>query len=121
VLSGLFAASATLEDQRLPELFCGFPRTYQDRPVPYPVACKPQAWAAGSVLLLLQAVLGLTIDAWEHHVSFRQPTLPAWLKRLEVSGLRVRDATLDLRIHRARSGAAVEVVSREGDLTVVTA
>ena len=32
-------------------------------PTLYPVACAPQAWAAGSVFLLLQACLGLDIDA----------------------------------------------------------
>lgn len=119
VLSGLFAASATLEDQRLPELFCGFSRTLQEKPVPYPVACRPQAWAAGSVLLLVQAVLGLSIDAWERRVTLARSMLPSWLERLDVHGLRVRDATLDLRIRRGRAGTSVEVLDRRGTVDVV--
>ena len=34
-----------------------------NRPVGYPVACSPQAWAAGSPFLLLQAMLGLSAQA----------------------------------------------------------
>ena len=33
---------------RLPELFCGFERQPGEPPIAYPVACLPQAWAAGS-------------------------------------------------------------------------
>ena len=43
---------------RLPELFCGFPRRPGEGPTLYPVACAPQAWAAGAVFMLLQAALG---------------------------------------------------------------
>lgn len=119
VMGGLFAASAAVEAQRLPELFCGFPSALQSAPVPYPVACKPQAWAAGSVLLLLQAVLGLSIDAWNHRVRCTGSTLPPWLDRVDILGLRVRDATVDLRFHRGRTGAAVEVLDRHGKLDVL--
>src|SRR5262249_49371194 len=59
ILSGLFEASHFLELQRMPELFCGFARRNGSGPTLYPVACAPQAWAAGAVYLLLQACLGL--------------------------------------------------------------
>ena len=63
LLTALFEASLAIEDHRLPELFCGFPRHMEHEPVPYPVACRPQAWAAGSVFLLIQASLGLSVGA----------------------------------------------------------
>jgi glycogen debranching enzyme len=69
VLTALFDASRTLEGRRMPELFCGFARHLHPSPVPYPVACKPQAWAAASVFLLLQAMLGLNVDAWDRRGS----------------------------------------------------
>jgi glycogen debranching enzyme len=119
ILSALFDASQSIEDHRLPELFCGFPRQAQHGPVPYPVACKPQAWAAGSVFLLLQAALGLRIDAWERRVTLERVTLPSWLNELSLRGLRVGDAQVDLYIVRGRWGAAVEVVDKQGEVEVV--
>jgi glycogen debranching enzyme len=119
LFSALFDASQSMEEQRLPELFCGFPRQLQQKPVPYPVACKPQAWAAGSVFLLLQAALGLRIDAWKRRITFARITLPAWLGELSLRGLQVGDGRVDLRIVRGRWSAAVEVVDKQGDVEVV--
>lgn len=118
LLTALFDATLATEDRRLPELFCGFPRHVQHKPVPYPVACKPQAWAAGSVFLMLQATLGLSVDAWERRVTFQHSALPQWLEHLEIRGLRLRDAQVDLSITRGRSGAAVEVMDKEGEVEV---
>ena len=61
ILNGLHEASQHVELHRLPELFCGFhKRSDSSGPTLYPVACAPQAWAAGAPYLLLQASLGLT-------------------------------------------------------------
>ena len=119
ILTALFDASHTLEGYRLPELFCGFPRQLHQTPVPYPVACKPQAWAAASVFLLLQATLNLTIDAWEHAVTITRANLPTWLNRLEIRGLAVGDAAIDLSITRGRRSAAVEVLEKRGEVEVI--
>jgi glycogen debranching enzyme len=120
VLTALFDATLTLDKRRLPELFCGFPRSLEHSPVPYPVACQPQAWSAGSVFLLLQAALGLRIDAWNQRVLFDQPAPPPWLERLDIRGLRVREARLDMCITRGRFGtAAIEVLDKHGDVEVV--
>ncbi len=119
VLAALFDVAMAVEGYRLPELFCGFPRHLQDSPVPYPVACKPQAWAAASVFLLLQATLGMRIDAWERRVTLDRPTLPPGLDRLEIRGLRVADAHVDLIAARGRSGTAVEVITADRNLEVL--
>lgn len=119
LLTALFDTSLATPDRRLPELFCGFPRRFEHQPVPYPVACKPQAWAAGSVFLLLQAVLGLSIEAWERRITFHNTALPRWLERLEIRGLCVRDARVDLSIVRSQWGAAIEVIEKEGDIEIV--
>jgi glycogen debranching enzyme len=119
LLTALFDASLATEDRSLPELFCGFARHEQRKPVPYPVACKPQAWAAGSVFLLLQTTLGLHIDAVERRVTLQGSALPGWLQRLDIRGLRVRNARLDLSIARGAWGVAVEVIDKEGEVEVV--
>jgi glycogen debranching enzyme len=120
ILSALLDAGQRLEEGRLPELFCGFPRIGRQEPVPYPVACRPQAWAAGSVFLLLQSVLGLSIDAWKRQVTFSRTVLPPALDHLEIRDLRVGAASLDVCVERGRAGAAaIELLGRHGDLEVI--
>ncbi|HEV8281227.1 MAG TPA: glycogen debranching N-terminal domain-containing protein, partial [Candidatus Limnocylindrales bacterium] len=59
----MMEAAQGFPDYRLPELFCGFDKTDAHTPVPYPVACSPQAWAAGSSFLFLETMLGLRAHA----------------------------------------------------------
>lgn len=119
LLTAFFDTVLTSSDRRLPELFCGFSRYLHHSPVSYPVACKPQAWAAGSVFLLLQATLGLSIDAWERRVTFDRTALPPWLTRLDIRGLRVGDARVDMSLIGDRWGAAVEVMDKHGEIEIV--
>ena len=105
---------------RLPELYCGFLRAPGEPPIAYPVACLPQAWAAGAVFMLLQACLGLHVDAWRGEVVIDRPQLPVGVDRLLVRELEVAGARVDLAFERvggrvlaARTGGAdVRVVAR---------
>jgi glycogen debranching enzyme len=106
MLGELYASAAHFE-MRLPELFCGFNRQTGEPPIPYPVACMPQAWAAGSVFLMLQASLGLSIDALAGTIRIDRPCLPAGLDRLTVAGLAVGETRLDLIFQRVGSRVAV--------------
>ncbi len=66
ILSALFEASTHMELNRLPELFCGFhKRSDLEGPTLYPVACSPQAWAAGSAYMLLESCLGIRVQPEE--------------------------------------------------------
>ncbi len=47
---------------RLPEVIAGYDRQRTGFPVEYPVACSPQAWAAGAPLLCLRAAIGMEPD-----------------------------------------------------------
>ncbi|MDT5026886.1 MAG: hypothetical protein QOE61_3312 [Micromonosporaceae bacterium] len=69
---------------RLPEAFAGYSRTETIVPVRYPTACSPQAWAAGTPLLLLRVMLGL--EPTTNGLTVR-PHLPAEVSRLLVHGL----------------------------------
>ena len=62
--------------RRLPELFCGMRRRRDKGPILYPVACAPQAWAAAAPFAMLQACLGLEIDASQRLARLRYPRLP---------------------------------------------
>ena len=119
VTSALFDASRWFEHARVPELFCGFARHPDHGPVTYPVACAPQAWAAGSTLQLLTALIGVDADAVHRRVTFHSPVLPPWLRFVEIHDLRVGRSTLDVAISRGRDGASVELVSRRGDVELI--
>jgi len=120
VLTGLFDASLAMDLHRMPELFCGFPRRPGEGPTLYPVACSPQAWAAGAVFQLLQATLGLHIDAAAGRVSFDHPLLPEFLKEVRIRGLRVGDGSLDVRLERhGPDDVGVNVLSRSGRVEVM--
>jgi len=62
---------------RLPELFAGYRRRPHESPVPYPVACSPQAWAAGALPSMLIAALGLVPDGLHRTLRVRRPCSPA--------------------------------------------
>jgi glycogen debranching enzyme len=119
VTEGLLAASRGFEGRRLPELFCGFARDRWHGPVPYPVACQPQAWAAGSVFLLLQSLLGLTIDGFARRIVFERPAMPHAMSELEIRGLRVGEASVDLSLAQGHAGPTVEVSGQRGAVEVV--
>ena len=119
IFTGLFQASQYV-DYRLPELFCGFEKRNGEGPVPYPVACSPQAWSAAAVFLLLSAVLGMKIDGAAARLSFTRPTLPDFLNAIEIDDLRVGAGTVDLVIHRRAQAATIEIRRRRGDVEVIT-
>ncbi len=119
VFGGLFDASRGVDLQRMPELFCGFPRRTGEGPTLYPVACAPQAWAAASVFLLLSSCLGLRIDAPARRVELFRPALPSWLKRVEIRHLRVGNATLHLELNRHSKDVGVNLLHRDGQVELV--
>jgi glycogen debranching enzyme len=119
IMSGLFDASVYMDLSRLPELFCGFARRPRVGPTLYPVACAPQAWAAGSVLLLLQACLGMEVTAEQPVVRFDRPVLPSDLQEVVIRNLSVAGAELDLSLHQHPDGVGVRVLRRSGTVDVV--
>ena len=119
ILEQFFLASLSFELRRMPELYCGFPKRPGAGPTLYPVACSPQAWASGSVLMMLRAVLGLDVDGLRGQVTFSNPMLPDFLDVLHIEDLPVGPARVDLRVHRYADGAAgVDVVRRSGPVSV---
>ncbi|HYB98724.1 MAG TPA: amylo-alpha-1,6-glucosidase [Candidatus Limnocylindrales bacterium] len=119
IMNGLFEAAGFMDLHRLPELFCGFDRRPGEGPTMYPVACSPQAWAAGAVYMLLQASLGLHIDARRREVRFSNPSLPRFLRWIRISNLRVDGQSVDLFLERYRGDVGINVIRREGGVRVV--
>ena len=122
VLTGLFAAGTYFDLNRMPELFCGFDREPGEGPVPYPVACAPQAWAAG---LRVPAAASVPGPGRQRRSSGRSgstnrgchPSCP----ELRITNLEVARATVDLLLVRHGDDVGVNVLRRAGDLSVVVA
>jgi glycogen debranching enzyme len=119
VMSGMLDLSAVVDLHRLPELICGFHRREAEFPTLYPVACAPQAWAAGAVYLLLEACLGLKIDVQARRVTMTRPVLPEAIEWLRVTNLSVGEASLDLLLTRHPNDVGVTVLRRDGDVEIV--
>ncbi|MBX5460633.1 MAG: amylo-alpha-1,6-glucosidase [Steroidobacteraceae bacterium] len=119
ILAAQLDASTFFDASRLPELFCGFRRRDGKAPTSYPVACSPQAWAAGAVFMMIQACLGLTIDAPHSRVMLRSPCLPPGVDHITVRGLVVGEASVDVTVHRYRGTVSAHVERRTGHLDIV--
>ena len=119
IVADMFEAAAQFS-MRLPELYCGFPRDTTQAPVPYPVACLPQAWASGSIFMLLQSTLGIRIDGAMKEVHIQRPVLPEGIESLHVHGLSVGNAHIDIEFHRIGDKVgAVPTGHMEGGVTVL--
>ena len=119
IFDAITKAALQFESNRLPELFAGFGSDEFAKPVAYPVACHPQAWAAGSVPFMLMELLGLVPRAFENRLVISRPVLPTSVNHLEMKRLRIGKARIDLTFDRVSNDKTkVEVTSNEGELTV---
>lgn len=121
IATGLFDAAQHFPSSRMPELFCGFARSAFGVPVRYPVACSPQAWAATSWSMLLQAVLGISADATAAELCIVRPALPSWLQWVELGHVPVGAGEVDLRYERIGERTTVDVVAMRGHVRVAFA
>lgn len=106
-------AAAFYPDARLPELFAGYERERFGVPVDYPTSNRPQAWAAGAVLLFLRAMLGVIPDAAAGEGELR-PFLAKGIGRLRVRGLRVGSAPRAIEVERAGSTVRARWLEQPG-------
>lgn len=120
LLKGLFDASLFMDLHRMPELFCGFPRRAGQGPTLYPVACAPQAWSAAAVFLLLQASLGLSIDAPRGEIRLTGARLPDFLDAITISNLHVGASSFDLQFERHEQEVVTRVLRRSGDVRILS-
>jgi glycogen debranching enzyme len=95
IVRRILDAAAHFEWQ-LPEVFAGLARAETPFPIAYPTAARPQAWAAGTPVLLLQLLLGLVPDRDRHRLETRAPELPTWAGELRVAGIRAFERQWDV-------------------------
>ena len=115
IVRAIYEAGVQGEFQRLPELYCGMTRQGGARPVNYPVSCSPQAWASGSLFMLLQALLGIYAEAPARILHVRNPVLPDFLSELTVSGLAIGGSRVALQFRRHGARTLANLLSVDGD------
>jgi glycogen debranching enzyme len=118
VFKGMFDAASYMDLRRSPELYCGFQRGRQRGPTIYPVACSPQAWAAGTPLLLLQSSLGLEFDPDRNEILLRNPRLPPFLEMVTLRNLRIGQAAADVMLRRHGTDVSLQVLRNEGRIKI---
>jgi glycogen debranching enzyme len=116
ILDALLDVSIFVDLHRLPELFCGLDRRSGEGPTLYPVACAPQAWASGAIYMVLEACLGIAVQAKQKKIVFDQPCLPKTIPFIDFTDLKVGEASVDVKLRRARDHVHVDVVEKRGDV-----
>jgi glycogen debranching enzyme len=90
-------------DWSLPEVFAGYARDETPFPIAYPTAARPQAWAAGTPILLVRVLLGIEPDRERQRlVSTVTDELPSWLDGLRIEGVRAYGRTWTVAVERGR-------------------
>ncbi|QQO23411.1 amylo-alpha-1,6-glucosidase [Bradyrhizobium diazoefficiens] len=112
----VIAAGGYFSRRQMPELYAGLTRAPMNFPVQYLGANVPQAWAAGSIFMLVQAMLGLVPDEPRQRL-WVDPSLPDWLPELTLRDFRIGGQSFDVRFRRDGAGSRFEVL--KGDPTAV--
>jgi glycogen debranching enzyme len=95
--------AARFFDWSLPEVFAGFRREETPFPIAYPTAARPQAWAAGTPVLLLRLLLGLEPDPASGELRAGD-TAPHWVEGLELTGIRALGRSWRVRVANGAVG-----------------
>ena len=107
VLAQGLLAAADAFDHRLPELFGGDASTDVPVPVPYPAACRPQAWSAAASVAVLAAITGLRPHVPDERTELR-PLAPSPVGALRARGLRVAGRSVGVDVDPAGVATLVE-------------
>src|SRR5271170_8075321 len=118
VFEGTFAAASYMDLRRLPELYCGFRRRRGAGPTLYPVACSPQAWASGSLFLMIQAALGIEFHPRAGAIGFRNPRLPPSFNQIILRQLGMSGTTVDVELRRSGSHTSMRVLRNKGAIQI---
>jgi glycogen debranching enzyme len=109
-LAGSLIDALALFDLRLPELYGGHTRGASDAPIPYPTACRPQAWAAGVALSLEMTFLDIVPRLGEGRIAI-SPALPVGIDVLTVADIPFPTGRLSIKVEQ---GGATEILAAPG-------
>ncbi|GAA3541167.1 amylo-alpha-1,6-glucosidase [Kribbella ginsengisoli] len=96
-VQGLLTAAEAF-DYRLPELYGGEGTDHELTPTPYPLSCRPQAWAAASAIAVVVAALGIEPNVPAGTLDLTPATVLPW-RRIKLKGVRAGDHTLSIELN----------------------
>jgi len=114
---GMLEALAGFPHHRPPELFSGLSSRFGG-PIQYPESCSPQAFSAGSVMLLVRAILGLDVDAPRRRIRCA-PLAVAGLSELRLSRVPLGGIEADVALAVDSGRARVRVTGLPKGWTIV--
>ncbi|MDP9729150.1 amylo-alpha-1,6-glucosidase [Alicyclobacillus tolerans] len=109
VMENLLRAQDAFDLHRLPELFAGFGISESAKPVPYPVSCSPQAWAAATPVFVLEQIIGLRPNASRQQIAL-DPLLPDSIKELKIERIPLGHGHLSLNLKSLNKSTQYDVV-----------
>lgn len=118
VHAAMVDASQYFEYRRWPEVYCGVTRDTAGVLARQPDACRPQAWSAGAIFLLLQTWLGVAPRAFGRHIDIT-PVLPKGLMELTIEGMSVAGSPLSLRLIREDGSLLLDIMDNPGNLDIM--
>lgn len=80
-----------------------------------PLHVAPQAWASGAIYMVLEACLGISVQAKQKQIVFGQPCLPKTIPFIDFKDLKVGEASVDVKLRRTRD----RVVEKRGDIEIL--
>lgn len=118
IVRGISEAASYFSNYRLPEVYAGIAQESGNFPVQYSQANVPQAWAAGSVFQLLQAILGIQADA-PNKSLYVDPHLPKWLPDITLRQISIGNASVDLKFWREGEETRWDATVQSGEIEVI--
>lgn len=110
VARSVLQACMRFNDDRIPELYCGFDRdhVFNSSPAEYLISCSPQAWGAASIFHFLQTLAGIDADLLNGRLRIDPVPTPLFT-RLRIENMQIGGGRLDCTIRYDGGNPRVEV------------
>jgi glycogen debranching enzyme len=118
LFDAMIDSSLYFEYRRWPEVYCGVGRGTGGVLARQPDACRPQAWSAGAIFMLMQTLLGIAPQPFSTRVDLT-PALPSSVNEIVADDIRIAGAQLSLRIVREGNSVLLEIRDNPNDLDIV--
>ena len=100
IIQAMLKASTYFAHHRLPELFCGYPRSEGKFPVEYPTSSSPQAWSTGAISLFIKTLLGLKPDEENGNKLGMNPILLDGMTKLSFKDIPFRNTQVSIEAQK---------------------
>ncbi len=115
VIESIIKASKHFEQNRLPELFCGYEKNGFSFPVDYPTSSSPQAWASSTIPFFLSTLLGIEPMAHQGKVTLK-PIMLSDMNYLGIHGIKIGNAKINIHLKEQNGKIKTDIQTLSGKL-----